>query len=60
VPVFIVAAFFEGFVTRYYRMPAWISISILLSSLVFVIGYFGVYPLRLKRKIKEQQEAINV
>ena len=54
VPVFMVAAFFEGFVTRHYRMPAWISISILASSLIFVIGYFGVYPIRLERKLKKE------
>ncbi len=56
VPVFIVAAFFEGFVTRYYRMPIWISISILTASLVFIIGYFGVYPIKLKRKLKIKNE----
>jgi uncharacterized membrane protein SpoIIM required for sporulation len=59
VPVFIVAAFFEGFVTRYYRMPAWSSISILLSSLIFIVGYFGVYPFLLKRKIKELEKLIH-
>lgn len=59
VPVFIVAAFFEGFVTRYYRMPVWMSGAILLSSLAFVVYYFGVYPIRLKRKIKKMEGAIN-
>jgi len=54
IPVFMVAAFFEGFVTRYYRMPAWISILILASSLAFVIGYFVVYPIRLRKRIKTE------
>ncbi len=57
VPVFIVAAFFEGFVTRHYKMPIWISISILLASLVFVIGYFGVYPIILKRRLKKMMNS---
>ena len=53
VPVLMTAAFFEGFVTRHYKMPAWISITILTASLFFVIGYFVVYPLRLKKKYKQ-------
>lgn len=40
VPIFIVAAFFEGFVTRYTEMPMWLSITILGSSLAFMLWYF--------------------
>jgi uncharacterized membrane protein SpoIIM required for sporulation len=57
VPVFIVAAFFEGFVTRYYKMPVWTSISILTASLVFVAGYFGIYPVILKRRLKKMMNS---
>lgn len=46
VPIFIVAAFLEGFVTRYSSMPIWLSISILAGSLTFIIWYFIIYPLR--------------
>lgn len=49
VPVFMLAAFFEGFITRYSTMPMWLSISILAGSLVFVFWYFIVYPIRLKQ-----------
>jgi len=52
VPVFVMAAFFEGYVTRHANMPLWMSLSILIVSLTFVIGYFGVYPIVLKRKVK--------
>ncbi|MEP6952136.1 MAG: stage II sporulation protein M [Ginsengibacter sp.] len=51
IPVFITAAFFEGFVTRYSNMPLWISIAILSSSLVFIIWYFVIYPIRLHKRI---------
>jgi uncharacterized membrane protein SpoIIM required for sporulation len=44
VPVFLTAAFLEGFVTRYTGMPAALSLAIIGLSLCFVIGYFGVYP----------------
>jgi uncharacterized membrane protein SpoIIM required for sporulation len=50
IPIFIVAAFLEGFVTRHTAMPLWASISILLVSLAFIIGYFIVYPIYLHRK----------
>lgn len=49
-PVFIIAAFFEGFVTRYYNMPMILSLSILLASAFFIIWYFVIYPVRLSRK----------
>jgi uncharacterized membrane protein SpoIIM required for sporulation len=54
VPVFMIAAFFEGFVTRHYRMPVWCSGLILLSSASFVVFYFGVYPIKLKRRLKKE------
>jgi uncharacterized membrane protein SpoIIM required for sporulation len=50
VPVFLIAAFLEGFVTRYSRMPVALSISILAASLFFVVWYFVVYPIQLEKK----------
>lgn len=52
VPVFAVAAFLEGFVTRYATMPVWLSVAILVSSLAFVIWYFVIYPIRLERTLR--------
>jgi len=49
-PVFIAAAFLEGFITRHTEMPAWLSIAILVLSMAFIIGYFVVYPARLDRQ----------
>ena len=49
-PVFAVAAFFEGFVTRHYKMPLFLSLSMLAVSATFVIWYFIIYPIRLQRK----------
>lgn len=51
VPIFIAAAFLEGFVTRYSKMPVWLSGCILLASLSFVIWYFVVYPIRVGKKM---------
>ena len=53
VPVFITAAFFESFVTRYSQMPMWLSLTIIGSSLTFIIWYFIIYPIRLNNKSKK-------
>ena len=55
VPVFIVAAFLEGFITRYSGMPVWLSLFILISSACFIIWYFIIYPIRLDRKENMKQ-----
>ena len=49
-PVFMIAAFIEGFITRYNKMPVTLSLLLLLSSAAFVIYYFIIYPIRLQRK----------
>ncbi len=54
VPVFIVAAFLEGYITRYSTMPKGISISILASSFSFIIWYFVWYPIQLQNKMHRQ------
>jgi uncharacterized membrane protein SpoIIM required for sporulation len=48
-PVFLLAAFFEGFITRHTDMPPWAGIIILLGSLGFILYYFVWYPLRLRK-----------
>jgi uncharacterized membrane protein SpoIIM required for sporulation len=50
VPIFVVAGFLEGFVTRYTQMPAWLSLAIIGGSLVFVVWYFIFYPLQFYAK----------
>jgi uncharacterized membrane protein SpoIIM required for sporulation len=54
VPVFLIAAFFEGFVTRFYKMPIVLNIFLLTSSLIFIIWYFVIYPIRLSKKLSIQ------
>jgi uncharacterized membrane protein SpoIIM required for sporulation len=57
VPVFLIAAFFEGFVTRHTGMPIWLSILILASSLSFVVWYFIWYPIRVSKKSNNNDTA---
>lgn len=51
VPLFIIAAIFESFVTRHTEMPKWLSISILTTSLVFILWYVVFYPIVLQKKM---------
>lgn len=44
IPFFLLAAFFEGFVTRHTEMPIWLSLLILCVSAAFVVWYFLIYP----------------
>ena len=60
VPVFIMAAFLETYVThlmsqhydkeRNVGLPVWVSILILSASLIFIIWYFVILPIRLHKK----------
>lgn len=52
-PIFMLAAFFEGFVTRHYQMPLALSLLLLLISGTFVAGYFVIYPVWLHRKMQK-------
>jgi uncharacterized membrane protein SpoIIM required for sporulation len=53
VPVFIVAAFFESFVTRHTGMPVWLSLSILGLSGAFITWYFVLYPIKVSKILKQ-------
>ncbi|HMG81797.1 MAG TPA: stage II sporulation protein M [Ferruginibacter sp.] len=69
VPIFIVAAFFESYVTHLMSntyskakgggLPAWCSVVILLTSLCFILWYFVFLPIRLhKRGFQLRSEGI--
>jgi uncharacterized membrane protein SpoIIM required for sporulation len=47
IPIFIVAGFLESFVTRHTGMPIFLSLTIILGSLFFVVWYFIIYPAQL-------------
>jgi uncharacterized membrane protein SpoIIM required for sporulation len=50
IPVLMIAAFFESFVTRHYRMHWGFSMSILLASFLFIVWYFIIYPIQLQKR----------
>jgi uncharacterized membrane protein SpoIIM required for sporulation len=59
IPIFLTAAFFEGFVTRHTEMPVWLSLAILLSSISFIIWYVILYPAILNLKINHNNSIKN-
>ncbi|MCU4165303.1 stage II sporulation protein M [Carboxylicivirga caseinilyticus] len=57
VPVFIVAGFLEGFVTRYYNsMETWMNILIIAISLTFIVWYFFLYPVKVHKRYLQQTD----
>lgn len=50
VPVFVVAAFFEGLITRLYNDLSWLTTLVTTASAVFVVWYFIYYPARLAKQ----------
>lgn len=50
VPLFIVAGFIEGYVTRHTELPDSLRLGFIIASLVFVVGYYVVMPYMRNRK----------
>ena len=53
-PVFALAAFFEGLFTRLYNDMSIFTTIIVSLSVLFVIWYFIIYPIRLSRRLAVQ------
>ncbi|GAB3576283.1 stage II sporulation protein M [Hymenobacter daeguensis] len=51
VPIFVVAGFLEGFVTRHTEMPVAASLAIIGASAAFIGWYFGIYPGQVRRRL---------
>jgi uncharacterized membrane protein SpoIIM required for sporulation len=49
-PIFIVAAFIEGYLTRHTELPDIFRLLFILSSFGFILYYFVMYPVRKARK----------
>jgi len=54
-PIILTAAFFESYITRHTNMPLFASLSILIGSAVFIVGYFFIYPFFQHQKIVATQ-----
>lgn len=52
IPVFVIAGFLEGFVTRHTEMPDVVKWLIILSSLSFILIYYVFYPRKVAKRVK--------
>lgn len=57
IPLFIIAGFIEGFVTRYAFMPAIVNWIIVTGSAALIIWYYGIYPRIVKNKYEQIHRA---
>ena len=53
-PLIVMAAFIEGFITRHYNENLFISIAIIVLTFGFILFYFVIYPLSRRRKALQQ------
>ena len=56
IPVFIIAGFLEGFVTRYTEAPYFVRFGIIFISLAIIIYYFYIYPIKLLKNLNHDQQ----
>jgi uncharacterized membrane protein SpoIIM required for sporulation len=57
IPIFIIAGFLEAFVTRHTGMPVFLSLTIILVSMAFVVWYFIIYPIKIYNKMVDENES---
>ncbi|MCV6630897.1 MAG: stage II sporulation protein M [Flavobacteriaceae bacterium] len=60
IPIFIVAGFIEGFITRYSTMPNWLAFLIIFGSFSFILYYYVLYPILLHRKSESELNFLNL
>jgi len=53
-PIFALAAFFEGFITRLYNDISVLTTAVFALSVVFVIWYFIIWPITIEKKFSQQ------
>jgi len=59
VPLFILAGFIEGFITRHYlSLPQLLKGLMLFASMGFIIWYFVLYPFIVKRRVDDNAKKL--
>lgn len=54
IPIFLLAALIEGYLTRLTEMPIYFNLTIIFLSALFMVWYFILYPYRLNAKLNKQ------
>lgn len=50
IPFFMLAGFIEGFITRLYDINLFLSLAVILLSIVLIVWYYVIYPIKKNRK----------
>jgi len=53
IPIAIIAAWIESYITRHYKMPIVYSLCVLIPSALFIIWYYILYPIKVHKKHNE-------
>ncbi len=56
IPVFLVAGFIEGFITRYTQAPYILKLPVIILSLSFIIYYYVILPNILMKQLKTKHD----
>lgn len=56
IPIFILAAFLESYITRLTEMPLLVKLLIILVSLSYILGYYVIYPYFRHHKLETAPE----
>ncbi|MEN7548613.1 stage II sporulation protein M [Rapidithrix thailandica] len=49
IPIFIMAGFLEGFVTRHTEFPVFVKLCIIIASAALIVWYFFILPYRIRK-----------
>lgn len=58
-PLILIAAIIESYITRYTEIHLAIRISVIVISLIYMVGYYLILPYRLNRKNKFDETDLN-
>ena len=56
IPLFIIAGFFEGFITRHTEWPVPVKVAIIGGSALLMVLYFVILPIMKGRKLSDEKE----
>ena len=50
IPMFMIAGFIEGFITRLYDVNLYLSLSVIIISIALILWYYVLYPIQKNRQ----------
>ena len=60
IPLFVLAGFIEGFITRLTHLPDIIRLLVIVASAAFILGYFVLYPRKFKDRAHDEDASADL